>query len=120
MNTPRLPSPFRNVRRAPRNFKFRSAHVDARALKWKDRKEAIEQEVQGGDPDAAPRKLRFRSGGSTRSEREGRLANLRRSRRRAMLRSVVILGVLLYAAWLGLKWVETTDFAKEYLMIEPE
>ena len=33
-----------------------------------------------------------------------------------MLRSVVILAVLLYAAWRGMLWVETTDFAREYLM----
>jgi hypothetical protein len=119
MNPPRLPSLFRNVRHAPRNFKFRSAHVDARTLRWKDRKEAIEQEVEGASPDSAPRKLRFRTDGGTRTERQGRLAGLRRSRRRAMLRSVVILMVLLYAAWLGLKWVETTDFAKEFLMTAP-
>ena len=116
MKPPRLPSPFRNVRQAPRNFKFRSAHVDARALKWKERKEAIEAEVHGHDDAGAPRKLRFRSAGGTRTERTGRLDALRRSRKRAMLRSAVILGVLLYAAWRGLLWVETTDFAREYLL----
>jgi len=38
------------------------------------------------------------------------------ARRRAMARSLVILAVLLYAAWRGLLWVETTDFAREYLL----
>jgi hypothetical protein len=33
-----------------------------------------------------------------------------------MLRSLAILVVLLYAAWRGLLWVETTDFAREYLL----
>ena len=116
MKPPRLPSPFRNVRQAPRNFTFRSAHVDQRALKWKERKEAIEAEVEGQEFKGGPRKLRFRSDGGTRGERSGRLQALRRSRQRAMFRSVVILGVLLYAAWRGLLWVETTDFAREYLM----
>ena len=114
MKPPRLPSPFRNVRQAPRNFQFRSSHVDPRALKWKERKEAIESEVLGSGGEGAPRKLRFRSDGGSRIEREGRLASLRRSRRQAMLRSAVIMAVLLYAAWRGLLWVEATDFAREF------
>ena len=44
MKAPRLPSPFRNVRHAPRSFTFRSSHVDQRALRWKERKEALEAE----------------------------------------------------------------------------
>lgn len=118
MKPPRLPSPFRNVSQAPRSFKFRSAHVDSRALNWKERKEALEREVQGDSVEGAPRKLRFRGGPSTQKERESRYEALRRSRRRAMLRSAVILLALLYGAWLGMKWVETTDFAKEYLLTD--
>ncbi len=114
MKPPRLPSPFRNVRQAPRNFQFRSSHVDQRALKWKERKERLEEEVQGSEQDGAPRKLRFRQEGVGRIDREGRLASLRRSRRQAMLRSALIMAVLLYAAWRGLLWVETTDFAREF------
>ena len=45
MKPPRLPSPFRNVRSTPRNFTLRSSQVDARAMRWKERKEAIEAEV---------------------------------------------------------------------------
>ena len=115
MRPPRLPSPFRNVRSAPRNFTFRSSHVDGRALKWKERKAAIEAEVHGREA-ASPKKLRFHQDGGTRTERQGRLASLRRSRQRAMLRSGAILLVLLYAAWRGLLWVETTDFAREFLI----
>ena len=118
MKPPRLPSPFRNVRSTPRNFTFRSSHVDARAMRWKERKEAIEAEVNGTTT-GAPKKLRFRQAGATGGEREGRLAALRRSRQRAMLRSVAILCVLLYAAWRGLLWVETTDFAREFLIPQP-
>ena len=116
MRAPRLPSPFRNVRQAPRNFTFRSSHVDARDMKWKERKAAIEAEVRGEDEAKGSRKLRFRSEGGLRVERQGRLAALRRARKRAMLRSTAILLVLLYAAWRGLKWVETTDFAREFLI----
>lgn len=84
-------------------------------MKWKERREAIEAEVLGRD-EAAPKKLRFRQDGGTRTERQGRLALLRRSRQRAMLRSGAILLVLLYAAWRGLLWVETTDFARKFLI----
>lgn len=116
MKPPRLPSPFRNVRQSPRDFRFRSAHVDQRALKWKERKEAIEAEVMGPEEGGLPRKLRFRGEAQGRRGQEGRLDALRRSRRLAMLRSVVILCALLYAAWRGLLWVETTDFAREFLI----
>ena len=115
MKPPRLPSPFRNVRSAPNRFSFRSAHVDARAIKWKERREAIEAEVYG-HVDGGPRKLRFRGEGSTRTQREVRLASLQRSRRQAIFRSTASLVVLLYAAWAGLQWVETTDFAREFLI----
>ena len=118
MKPPRLPSPFRNVRSTPRNFTLRSSHVDARAMRWKERKEAIEAEVNGTTT-GAPKKLRFRQAEATGGAREGRLASLRRSRQRAMLRSVAILCVLLYAAWRGLLWVETTDFAREFLIPQP-
>lgn len=115
MRPPRLPSPFRNVRHAPRNFTFRSSHVDARALRWKERKEAIEAEVLGSG-DAAPGKLRFRRGAVPGLNREHRVAATRKARQRAMLRSAAILMLLLYIAWRGLLWVETTDFAKEFLI----
>ena len=115
MKPPRLPSPFRNVRSEPRSFSFRSAHVDARALRWKERREALEAEVFGPE-EGGPRKLRFRSDGGTKLTRENRLASLRRSRRQAMIRSAAILLVLLYAAWKGIQWVETTDFARQFLI----
>jgi hypothetical protein len=95
---------------------FRSSHVDARALRWKERKEALEAEVHGGT-DAAPRKMRFRQGAGPGLPRLERVRSTQRARRRAMVRSVVILALLFYAAWRGLLWVETTDFAREHLMI---
>lgn len=116
MRAPRLPSPFRNVRHAPKTFTFRSAHVDNRALRWKERKEAIEAEALGASG-GQPRKLSFRGGPVSRSERELGVQATMRARRRAMLRSAVILAVLLYAAWRGLLWVEQTDFAREYLLV---
>ena len=115
MKAPRLPSPFRNVRHAPRSFTFRSSHVDARALRWKERKEAIEAEVTGNNG-SGPRKVRFRQGAGPGLDRTTRVQATLAARRRAMFRSLVILVVLLYAAWRGLLWVETTDFAREYLM----
>lgn len=116
MKAPRLPSPFRNVRQAPRSFTFRSSHVDARALRWKERREAIEAEL-GGTSEEAPRKLRFRQGVPTGVDRGSRVRLTRLARRRAMVRSGAILVVLLYAAWQGLLWVEQTDFAREFLIV---
>jgi len=84
-------------------------------MKWKERREAVEAEVNG-HAGGGPRKLRFRAEGGARVEKQGRLASLRRSRQRAMLRSMAILVILLYAAWRGLQWVETTDFAREFLI----
>jgi len=115
MKAPRLPSPFRNVRHAPRSFTFRSSHVDARAMRWKERKEALEAEGSGEAVDGL-RKLRFRQGSGPGLDRATRVEVTLSARRRAMARSLVILAVLLYAAWRGLRWVETTDFAREYLL----
>jgi hypothetical protein len=115
MKAPRLPSPFRNVRQAPRSFTFRSSHVDGRAMRWKERRDALEAEVEGAGDDA-PRKLRFRQFAGPGLDRVTRIQATRSARRRAMLRSFAILLVLLYAAWRGLLWVETTDFAREYLL----
>ena len=115
MKAPRLPSPFRNVRQAPRNFTFRSSHVDGRAMRWKSRKEALESEVNGTS-EGVPRKVRFRQGAGPGLDRVTRIQATRSARKRAMLRSLAILVVLLYAAWRGLLWVETTDFAREYLL----
>lgn len=118
MKAPRLPSPFRNVRHAPRSFKFRSSHVDGRALRWKERKEAIESAMSSAADGAeeAPRKMRFRKGVGPGIDRAARTAATQKARRRAMLRSAAILVVLMYAAWRGLLWVETTDFARDYLL----
>ena len=115
MKAPRLPSPFRNVRHAPRSFTFRSSHVDARAMRWKERKEALEAELSAESAEG-PRKLRFRQGAGPGLDRTTRVEATLTARRRAMLRSLIILAVLLYAAWRGLLWVETTDFAREYLL----
>ncbi len=115
MKAPRLPSPFRNVRHAPRNFTFRSSHVDGRSMRWKTRKEALEAEADGAEGES-PRKLRFRQSAGPGLDRASRIQATRSARRRAMLRSFAILLVLLYAAWRGLLWVETTDFAREFLL----
>ena len=72
MKAPRLPSPFRNVRHAPRNFTFRSSHVDGRAMRWRDRKEALEAEAGGEAANDAPRKLRFRQSAGPGIDRESR------------------------------------------------
>lgn len=110
---------FRNVRTEPRRFQFRSRHLPDLDSKWAKRKERIEAEVVGEqDSDAAPvRPIRFRS---TRTKVETTEAASEWKERRqaqilgaryAMLRAIVIAAGLVWLAWRGMVWVETSDFS---------
>ena len=66
----------------------------------------------GVSDDDGPTQIRFRKGSSpVDSRRQRRQASIRDARR-AMIRAVLIAGVLFYAAYRGLQWVE--DRAKEF------
>ena len=107
---------FRNVRTEPRQFQFKSRHLPELDPKWAERKERIEAEVQAEHhPEAAAgRPIRFRnsrtaSAGDS-SWRERRQAQVKGARY-AMLRAAVIAAGLLWLAWKGVIWVETSDFS---------
>lgn len=114
MEAPRLRSMFRNVRTEPRRFAFKSRHLPDGKAEWQERKQRIEQEVLGVDPETGPARIRFRKTGSTSDsaadERRTRRRAAIRDARRAMIRAVLIAVGLVYAAWEGLKWVEASDF----------
>ena len=114
MQAPRLRSMFRNVRTEPRRFQFRSRHLPDLDLKWTERKERVEAEVSAaGSEDPSKRPLRFRSrrfGAPSPEWQERRSAQVRGARY-AMLRAAVIAGGLLWLAWRGMVWVETSDFS---------
>ncbi|MAI23657.1 MAG: hypothetical protein CL828_06335 [Crocinitomicaceae bacterium] len=120
MQAPRLRSMFRNVRTEPRRFQFRSRHMPDLDPKWAERRERIEAQVAGEEaPDAVPaRPIRFRSNrttaelkNSTSEWKERRLVQIIGARY-AMLRAVVIAAGLVWLAWRGLVWVETSDFSE--------
>lgn len=114
MQAPRLRSMFRNVRTEPRRFQFRSRHLPDLDPKWTERKERVEAEVSAaGSEDPSKRPLRFRSrrfGAPSPEWQERRSAQVRGARY-AMLRAAVIAGGLLWLAWRGMVWVETSDFS---------
>lgn len=107
---------FRNVRTEPRQFQFKSRHLPELDPKWSERKKRIESEVEAEqNPEGAgARPIRFRSsrraseGDSSWKER--RQAQIKGARY-AMLRAAVIAGGLLWLAWKGVIWVETSDFS---------
>lgn len=103
-------SMFRNVRTEPRRFEFKSRHLPDVKEEWLERKRRVEQEVLGASNAQSPAQIRFRKGSSpVDSRRERRQASIRDSRR-AMIRAVLIAGVLFYVAYRGLQWVEENDF----------
>ena len=106
---------FRNVRTEPRQFQFRSRHLPDLDPKWTERKERVEAEVAAaaGSEDPTVRPIRFRShrsGSATPEWKERRSAQIRGARY-AMLRAAVIAVGLLWLAWKGMLWVETSDFS---------
>ena len=110
MEAPRLRSMFRNVRTEPRRFEFKSRHLPDVKEEGGERKRRVEREVLGVSDDDGPTQIRFRKGSSpVDSRRQRRQASIRDARR-AMIRAVLIAGVLFYAAYRGLQWVEENDF----------
>lgn len=101
MEAPKLPSFFRNIRRNPRRFQFKTRHFDAKKAEWIERKEDIEREVGKSEADEvqAPREIRF-----SRSSR--RAGSYRSASRAAAYRLVIILVILIFLAYRGLVWLE--------------
>ena len=92
MKAPKLRSIFRNVRNKPRQFSFKSRHTNEVREDWEDRKRRIEQGL--------PTKVSF-------GKRRG---SSRVAARKAMLRTLIIGALLVYATYRMIIWAETTEW----------
>jgi len=96
---------FRNVRTEPRRFEFKSRHLPDLDAKWAERKERVEAELEPeeGEHASSQRPIRFGKSSQRRNQIKGA--------RYAMLRAAMIAAVLVWLAWKGIQWVETSDFS---------
>ena len=92
MKAPKLRSIFRNVRTKPRQFQFNSRHTNEVREDWEDRKRRIEQGL--------PSKVSF-------GKRRG---SLRAAERKALVRTLLIGALLVYATYRMIIWTETTEW----------
>lgn len=99
MEAPKLRGLFRNVRTKPRQFEFKSGHVHKVREDWEERKRKVEQDVNG-EYVPGSRKIEFR---------KRRVSNKQASRK-AMRRTLLIGGVLMYVAYKLIIWAETTKW----------
>ena len=113
MQAPRLRSMFRNVSTDPRRFEFKSRHLPDLDSKWTERKERIEAELAGDDGKGggSQRPIRLRKPGLTNEGRSAQRRSQIKGARYAMLRAALIAVVLVWMAWKGIQWVETSDFS---------
>ena len=92
MKAPKLRSLFRNVRTQPRQFSFKSRHTSEVREDWEDRKRRVEQDT--------PRSISFRN----------KRIVTKIAARKAMVRTLIIGTVLVYATYRMLVWAETTKW----------
>ena len=114
MQAPKLRSMFRNVRTEPRRFVFRSRHLPELDAKWSERKEQIEAELaeQPAPETANNRPIRFQSANRPSSSTWRRRRRTQISGARyAILRAALIASALVWLAWKGIQWIETSDFS---------
>lgn len=92
MKAPKLRSLFRNVRTQPRQFSFKSRHTSEVREDWEERKRSVEQNI--------PRSISFRN----------RRRDSKKAARKAMVRTLIIGAVLVYATYRMIIWAETTEW----------
>ena len=92
MKAPKLRSLFRNVRTQPRQFSFKSRHTSEVREDWEDRKRRVEQDT--------PRNISFIN----------RRGDSKKAARKAMVRTLIIGTVLVYATYRMIVWAETTEW----------
>lgn len=103
MEAPKFPSLFRNVKKAPRQFRYKPKHYSARSEQLAERKRAIEEQVQkekasGSAPNT---KREFKPSWSGERYRAGASA--------ANLRLVIIVILLLFITYMVVQWLEKLD-----------
>ena len=111
MQAPRLRSMFRNVRTEPRRFEFKSRHLPDLDAKWAERKDRVQAELarEDGVDVSSQRPIRF--GKTSQLGKTSQRRNQIKGARYAMLRAAMIAAVLVWLAWKGIQWVETSDFS---------
>ena len=92
MKAPKLRSLFRNVRTQPRQFSFKSRHTSEVREDWEERKRRVEQDIH--------RSISFRN----------RRGDSKKAARKAMVRTLIIGAVLVYATYRMIIWAETTEW----------
>ena len=92
MKAPKLRSLFRNVRTQPRQFSFKSRHTSEVREDWEDRKRRVEQNT--------PISISFRN----------RRGDAKKAARKAIVRTLIISAVLVYATYRMIVWAETTEW----------
>ena len=108
MIAPKLPSMFRNVRRSPRRFNFRSRHLPVLNADWQERKQRVESLVSGTSE--VKRAIRFARSGEGRQSWKERQGALSRASRRTTFRLLILIGALSWVAVKALQWVDYHDF----------
>jgi len=103
MEAPKFPSIFRNVKKAPRQFRYKPKHYSPRAEQLAERKKAIEEQVKreqdGGNAKGSLRD--FKPSWSGERYRAGASA--------ANLRLVIIVVILLFVTYMVVQWLEKID-----------
>lgn len=99
MEAPKFPSIFRNVKKAPRRFRYRPKHYSPKAEELEERKKRIEQEVkrEGTSEEKSVSGHYFRPSFRNESYRSGASA--------ANLRLVVILMLLMAVTYVVVQWL---------------
>ena len=93
MKPPKLRSLFRNVRTQPRQFSFKSRHISEVREDWEERKRRVEQDT--------PRSISFRN----------RRGDSNKAAKKAIVRTLIISAMLVYATYRMIVWAETTKWA---------
>ena len=92
MKAPKFRSLFRNVRTEPRQFSFKSRHNTDVRDDWEERKRRVEEGL--------PRNISLRR----------RYGESKKAARKAMIRTLIIGALLVYATYRMIIWAETTEW----------
>jgi hypothetical protein len=105
MRAPKIPSMFRNVRTEPRRFELRSRHYDPKQKELEERRKKIEEEMgvhAEGEDQAPPKRIDLKG-------KRARRNSYTKSSRSSFYRLLIILAILIFLAYRGLKWLELLE-----------
>ena len=105
MRAPRIPSMFRNVRTEPRRFELRTRHYDPKEQELAARLKKIEEEMGVASEAGTKAPMRRIDLKGKRTRRN----SYTKSSRSSFYRLLIILGVLIFLAYRGLKYLELLE-----------